>query len=127
MKNKLFADALIVIALSILPNKLVATDAFAIESVESKSFLERTCGQSAQLIPMLMGHTNLAQFALLGLQFPEETLDPIEKERVIHIRGTHQSIKHNISCSLDDGEATCGSLHEMMSCHFPAEQRFMSI
>lgn len=127
MKNKLLADALIVIVLSMLPNKLVATDASASESVESESFLERTCGQSAQLIPMLMGHTNLAQFALLGLQFPEEILGPVGKEQVVHIRGTHQSVKHNISCLLDHGKATCVSLHEMMSCHLSAEQRFMSI
>jgi len=126
MKNKLFADALIVVVISLLPNLLVAASASANRPAEQKPPLERTCEQPLQLIPMLMGHTNLAQFALLGLQFPEEALDPAKKERVIHIGGTQQPLKRNIPCSLDRNEVTCGGIYTRTLCR-PAGQRFMSI
>mgnify|MGYP003460676073 FL=1 len=126
MKNKLLADALIVMVLSMLPNTLMAVDASANRPAEQKPSIGPTCEQSIQLIPMLMGHTNLAQFALLGLQFPEETLDPVNMERVIQIRETQQPLPINVPCVLNRGKATCGGMLRMMECR-PARQRFIGI
>lgn len=126
MKNRLIADALIVIVLSMLPNSLMAADASANRPAEQKSSLERTCEHPAQLIPMLMGHTNLAQFASLGLQFPEETLDPVKKDRVIQIRETQQPLKLNVPCLLNHSEVKYDGMHRITPCR-PAGQRFMSI
>ncbi len=118
MKNKLFADALIVIVLSMLPGSLVAADASVNRPTAQKLSNKRTCEHSLQLIPMLMGHTNLAQFALLALQFPEEALDPIKPERVIQIDGTPQSLKINLP-SFNRAEGMCGGMRRLPPCHPP--------
>lgn len=126
MKNKLLADALIVMVLSMLPNTLMAVDASGYRPAEQKPSFEPACEQSAQLIPMLMGHTNLAQFALLGLQFPKETLDRVKTERVMQIRDIQQPLTINIPCVLNHSKATCGGMLRMMECR-PARQRFIGI
>lgn len=113
MKNKLLFNVSIVIVLSMLPSRLLASEIAVNPLTEQKSFLARTCETPLQLIPMLMGHANLAQFALLGLQFPEETVGSIKEERETTIHRTQQPVKLDSLCLLNSGEMTCRDMYRI--------------
>lgn len=105
MNKNTLTYVLILTAAFMLPGMTVAADVSKSPTVKAKTPIELQREHSKQLAHKMMGHINLAQFAL-GVMLPEEASVHIKKAQAIRTELAEQSPELKINSSFKYGKVT---------------------
>lgn len=103
-KYKLIRGFLLVVAF-MLPSIVIAADASKSQSAKEKTPIELQREQTLQLAHKMMGHINLAQFAL-GIKLPDEASSHIKKAQAIQTTLAEQLPELKINSSFKYGKVS---------------------
>ena len=98
MNKNTLSYGLILMILFMLPNMVFAADESKDQQTKEKTPIELQRDKSQQLTHKMMGHINLAQFAL-GIKLPDEASNHIRKAQVIQTELIEQSPELKINSS----------------------------
>lgn len=95
-----------------------AADQSKIQPEKDKTSIELQRDKSQQLAPKMMGHINLAQFAL-DMNLPDEAYDHIKKAQNIQIKLAAQFPELKIDASFKYGKVMYGDSHTIKELYVP--------
>jgi len=104
-KYKLTCGFIILVVAFMLPSIVIAADASKSQSAKEKTPIELQREQTLQLAHKMMGHINLAQFAL-GIKLPDEASSHIKKAQAIQTTLAEQLPELKINSSFKYGKVS---------------------
>lgn len=118
MNKNTLSYGLILMILFMLPNMVFAADESKDQQTKEKTPIELQRNKSQQLTHKMMGHINLAQFAL-GIKLPDEASNHIRKAQVIQTELIEQSPELKINSSFKYGKVTYSDSHTIKEHYVP--------
>ncbi len=118
MNKKTLVCGIILITTFMLPSISFTADVSKKQPTKEKTPIELQREQSQSLAHKMMGHINLAQFAL-GIKFPDEAIHHIEKAQAIETQLTSQLPVLKINSSFKYGKVTYDDSHTIKEHYVP--------
>lgn len=118
MNKNTLSYGLILIALFILPSIMFAADESKNQQTKEKTPVELQREKSQQLTHTMMGHINLAQFAL-GIKLPDEASNHIRKAQIIQTELAEQSPELKINSTFKYGKVMYDDSHTIKDHYVP--------
>lgn len=118
MNKNTLSYGLILIVLFILPSIMFAADESKSQQTKEKTPVELQREKSQQLTHTMMGHINLAQFAL-GIKLPDEASNHIRKAQIIQTELAEQSPELKINSTFKYGKVTYDDSHTIKDHYVP--------